>query len=115
MWAYSNLPNQTILSEAKWLKAFFSLSLVANAVATCTSLSYLAMTLTELSGSSIGFQDMDGQPTDSASLSAQLTGRLFQADAHRAYRPREWYLQCDVPLCVRYDAGVRLPGLGDYV
>ncbi|VDB85121.1 unnamed protein product [Peniophora sp. CBMAI 1063] len=34
MWAYSHLPNQTILSEAKWLKAFFSLSLVANAVAT---------------------------------------------------------------------------------
>ncbi|KAL1941817.1 hypothetical protein VTO73DRAFT_6817 [Trametes versicolor] len=36
MWAYSNLPNQTILTEAKWLKAFFALSLVANAVATLT-------------------------------------------------------------------------------
>ena len=36
MWAYSNLPNQTILSEASWLKAFFSLSLVANAFSTCT-------------------------------------------------------------------------------
>lgn len=36
MWAYSNLPNQTILTEAKWLKAFFALSLVANAVATRT-------------------------------------------------------------------------------
>ncbi|OSD02601.1 hypothetical protein PYCCODRAFT_1425172 [Trametes coccinea BRFM310] len=34
MWAYSHLPNQTVLSEAKWLKAFFSLSLVANAFAT---------------------------------------------------------------------------------
>ncbi|TBU28256.1 hypothetical protein BD311DRAFT_758701 [Dichomitus squalens] len=34
MWAYSNLPNQTVLSEATWLKAFFSLSLVANAIAT---------------------------------------------------------------------------------
>lgn len=38
MWAYSNLPNQTILTEAKWLKAFFALSLVANAVATRTFL-----------------------------------------------------------------------------
>ena len=36
MWAYSNLPNQTVLSEAVWLKAFFSLSLVANAFSTCT-------------------------------------------------------------------------------
>ncbi|KAM5543933.1 hypothetical protein V8D89_002550 [Ganoderma adspersum] len=35
MWAYSNLPNQTVLSEASWLKAFFSLSLVANAFSTC--------------------------------------------------------------------------------
>ncbi|KAM5541845.1 hypothetical protein V8D89_004574 [Ganoderma adspersum] len=35
MWAYSNLPNQTVLSEATWLKAFFSLSLVANAFSTC--------------------------------------------------------------------------------
>lgn len=35
MWAYSNLPHQTVLSEAKWLKAFFTLSLVANALATC--------------------------------------------------------------------------------
>ncbi|TBU38607.1 hypothetical protein BD309DRAFT_874014 [Dichomitus squalens] len=34
MWAYSNLPDQTIPSEAKWLKSFFSLSLVANALAT---------------------------------------------------------------------------------
>ncbi|VDC03271.1 unnamed protein product [Peniophora sp. CBMAI 1063] len=34
MWAYSHLPNQTVFSEAKWLKVFFSLSLVANAVAT---------------------------------------------------------------------------------
>ncbi|KAI9061592.1 hypothetical protein FKP32DRAFT_1575597 [Trametes sanguinea] len=34
MWAYSHLPHQTVLSEAKWLKAFFSLSLVANAFAT---------------------------------------------------------------------------------
>ncbi|KAI0674667.1 hypothetical protein C8Q78DRAFT_1067624 [Trametes maxima] len=34
MWAYSHLPNQTVLSEAKWLKAFFALSLVANAFAT---------------------------------------------------------------------------------
>ncbi|EJF57160.1 hypothetical protein BD309DRAFT_994349 [Dichomitus squalens] len=34
MWAYGNLPDQTILSEAKWLKAFFALSLVANALAT---------------------------------------------------------------------------------
>ncbi|KAI0765179.1 hypothetical protein C8Q74DRAFT_1204758 [Fomes fomentarius] len=34
MWAYSNLPDQTVLSEAKWLKVFFSLSLVANALAT---------------------------------------------------------------------------------
>lgn len=36
MWAYSHLADQTILSEAKWLKSFFSLSLVANAFATCT-------------------------------------------------------------------------------
>jgi len=34
MWAYSHLADQTILSEAKWLKSFFSLSLVANAFAT---------------------------------------------------------------------------------
>ncbi|KAH9849001.1 hypothetical protein C2E23DRAFT_684261, partial [Lenzites betulinus] len=33
MWAYGNLPNQTFLSESDWLKAFFALSLVANAVA----------------------------------------------------------------------------------
>lgn len=37
MWAYRHLPNQTILSESKWLTAFFTLSLVANAVATCAS------------------------------------------------------------------------------
>ncbi|CDO72818.1 hypothetical protein BN946_scf185002.g3 [Trametes cinnabarina] len=34
MWAYSHLPHQTVLSEAKWLTAFFSLSLGANAFAT---------------------------------------------------------------------------------
>ena len=35
MWAYSNIPDQTIPSQTKSLKAFFSLSLVANAMATC--------------------------------------------------------------------------------
>ncbi|KAG7089810.1 hypothetical protein E1B28_011459 [Marasmius oreades] len=34
MWAYSNLPNQTVLQESTWLKMLFALSLVANAVAT---------------------------------------------------------------------------------
>ncbi|KAK7039156.1 hypothetical protein VNI00_010060 [Paramarasmius palmivorus] len=34
MWAYSNLPNQTVLTETTWLKMLFALSLVANAIAT---------------------------------------------------------------------------------
>ncbi|KAH9851891.1 hypothetical protein C2E23DRAFT_886105 [Lenzites betulinus] len=34
MWAYSFLPHQTIRSEADWLTVLFSLSLVANALAT---------------------------------------------------------------------------------
>ncbi|KAI0675869.1 hypothetical protein C8Q78DRAFT_964526 [Trametes maxima] len=34
MWAYTHLPNQTIPSEAHWLTVLFSLSLVANALAT---------------------------------------------------------------------------------
>ncbi|KAI0628050.1 hypothetical protein C8Q77DRAFT_1068729 [Trametes polyzona] len=34
MWAYGHLPNQTIRSEADWLTVLFSLSLVANALAT---------------------------------------------------------------------------------
>ncbi|KAI0322970.1 hypothetical protein OF83DRAFT_1181048 [Amylostereum chailletii] len=34
MWSYSNLPNQTVLTEQKWLKPLFSLSLASNAVAT---------------------------------------------------------------------------------
>ncbi|KAH9893335.1 hypothetical protein C8Q73DRAFT_528365 [Cubamyces lactineus] len=34
MWAYGHLPNQTIPSESKWLTVLFSLSLVANALAT---------------------------------------------------------------------------------
>lgn len=36
MWAYTNLPNEEIHTEATWLTVFFSLSLVANAMATCT-------------------------------------------------------------------------------
>ncbi|KAI0675870.1 hypothetical protein C8Q78DRAFT_354923 [Trametes maxima] len=34
MWAYTHLPDQTIPSEAHWLTVLFSLSLVANALAT---------------------------------------------------------------------------------
>ncbi|KAI0673994.1 hypothetical protein C8Q78DRAFT_1068177 [Trametes maxima] len=34
MWAFSNLPDQQVQSEATWLTVFFSLSLVANAMAT---------------------------------------------------------------------------------
>ncbi|KAL1950902.1 hypothetical protein VTO73DRAFT_51 [Trametes versicolor] len=34
MWAYTNLPNEAIHTEATWLTVFFSLSLVANAMAT---------------------------------------------------------------------------------
>ncbi|KAH9945032.1 uncharacterized protein BXZ73DRAFT_96020 [Epithele typhae] len=34
MWAYNTLPDQTVLAEARLLKAFFSLSLIANALAT---------------------------------------------------------------------------------
>ncbi|KAF5372441.1 hypothetical protein D9757_009925 [Collybiopsis confluens] len=34
MWAYSNLPNRTVLQESTWLKMLFGLSLVANAIAT---------------------------------------------------------------------------------
>lgn len=37
MWAFSNLPDEQVQSEATWLTVFFSLSLVANAMATCTS------------------------------------------------------------------------------
>ncbi|KAI0652735.1 hypothetical protein C8Q79DRAFT_118161 [Trametes meyenii] len=39
MWAFSNRPDQQVQSEATWLTVFFSLSLVANAMATCKSLS----------------------------------------------------------------------------
>ncbi|KAF5372442.1 hypothetical protein D9757_009924 [Collybiopsis confluens] len=34
MWAYSNLPNRTVLQESTWLKMLYGLSLVANAIAT---------------------------------------------------------------------------------
>ena len=57
MWAYGHLPNQTILAEAKWLTAFFTLSLVANAVATCMFLATpLRTLLTNIAAALLAFR-----------------------------------------------------------
>ncbi|OSD04721.1 hypothetical protein PYCCODRAFT_1433051 [Trametes coccinea BRFM310] len=60
MWAYGHLPNQTIHSEADWLTVLFSLSLVANALAT----SLLAYRIW-----SVDRQTRDALPSDMAGTS----------------------------------------------
>ena len=116
MWAYGHLSDQTIPSEAKWLTVLFSLSLVANALATCTSPDCFTATAYQPNPlrSAAGLPDMVHRPPTATRIGYRF-GRRLQAEPNRSHNPRERPHQRCVSVRIRHHARVGLARTRNHV